>query len=1242
MHWIYHIADIHIHAKNYNHIAFSWKCLIQDICSKPNYKSNSILVIAGDIFDHKTYLKADDIKLFNEIINSLESNEIQAIIIPGNHDFNNNLLSADNHGDMLHALIDNENKKKFQFINYFPKSCVFLVQDQLAFFIHSPIDLEMPKPISPLHDKYVKIAIAHESLKESKTVSGHTLGLSRLSVDDFATFFDFTMLGDVHQTQVFGSKKNVAYSGSFVQKDRSEGLLHGYYLWNVQKKEPPVFHCLPQLSLWVRMYAQNNIALVNEDLEKFLVPTEIKIRGMQLYHTNCNDVWLKDYKDSLEKRFKCKLDGVYNNDYLAILIKEEESKQEKLNGNDIEHLIETDLNRYENATIEQKKRVIVLHRDLFEAAKLTPDNNYWIKFLSWSGLYTYEQDSTSYINFDDLHNLTSLLGTNNAGKSAILDILSLVLFNCVSKGSKKCVVNLENPNKEAWCKCILEVGQDLIIIERAWFGKDHQSKIKLTKNNENITKTTLLETYKFLEETVTGSYRIFKDSVFALQGRQSIVDFDKNECYELFCKIVDLDRLKIAEKENHLAVNHCKKQLNLTSSCFTSYEMNELKLKLEQKQKDLVVKQTQLKIDTLLVDKMNEEIDKLQPIAYSCFMSLYDITNRLLFLQQQSGYNLRNDDSDEEEKKKEILQKELDKQTAIYSNFNYLMQDDDNFQKMKEIEFESCKEVDHQQALKLYNNYLEYKIITKDLPTKICLLETQEQNLITEIKKIKQDVLINYKDIPDLDTVKHNLEDFMPKYMTENIKQLEMEVLDTNLKKELYIIEHGCLFKFNSGVCKCCFDNETIFKKKQTKQQIELKRDEISKLKNNFLKLFTVHANLQQQIELAEKKHKLEAQLDDLEKKSNLIINEKNEAQKKLKQISKDIDLLILYLHAFRKLQQKTIDSLTNQLSSMNQIESNKKEYKLLQQQFKQATIAADAQKRIVVLKTESKKINNLTEQATDTERLNGEILLMQQKMIHNESLNENKSVLEQEFADRELYEKIINSKDGLPKKIMSLLVQKVELQCNAIFNEICDFHVSIQYSQKGGIEIYVYYSNPNLLIPAQQSGGYQKFIIDIIMRKVFCSLVSVGIPSILFIDEGFDNANEHNFDIICRYVLPKLASQFKKVILISHTVRIHDYTTCHLEVIKNTETNTSRIKFGNTVHSEWLQSNILEKRNHLEKKIKIKKRKAREEDDHKEENDSYFTYLEDANKVQCNKCDKIIHARSLVSHKKSKAHTSS
>ena len=87
---------------SYANIEHSFNILVNSIVETGI--EQSLLVIAGDIFEYKSYMYSDDIFVFKEMCKKLHDNGIKCAILPGNHDYN---VNSELVKDKISLLVDN-------------------------------------------------------------------------------------------------------------------------------------------------------------------------------------------------------------------------------------------------------------------------------------------------------------------------------------------------------------------------------------------------------------------------------------------------------------------------------------------------------------------------------------------------------------------------------------------------------------------------------------------------------------------------------------------------------------------------------------------------------------------------------------------------------------------------------------------------------------------------------------------------------------------------------------------------------------------------------------------------------------------------------------------------------------------------------------------------------------------------------------------------------------------------------
>lgn len=131
-----------------------------------------------------------------------------------------------------------------------------------------------------------------------------------------------------------------------------------------------------------------------------------------------------------------------------------------------------------------------------------------LKKLQWSNCFSYgsdnELDLTESI-------VTQLVGTNGTGKSSIPLILEEVLFNKNSKGIKKADIPNREVNNGYDISLSFDVVDDSYKIDVVRRGN---IKVKLYKNDEDISSHTATNTYKTLEEIIGIDHKTFSQIVY--------------------------------------------------------------------------------------------------------------------------------------------------------------------------------------------------------------------------------------------------------------------------------------------------------------------------------------------------------------------------------------------------------------------------------------------------------------------------------------------------------------------------------------------------------------------------------------------------------------------------------------------------------------------------------------------------------------------------------------------------------
>lgn len=1294
---IFHIADIHIHERNYAHIEYAWAGLMKTICSWPNYKQAIVLVIAGDIFDHKTWLSAGDISLFNRMIGELETREIRTIMMPGNHDYNINADSA----DKVAALM--ESRSSSRFVTHFSKSAI-VVHSNIAFFIHSPIDRGAPRPGAD-HVGLKKVAMVHEPITGAKTTSGVTFREQRWRAGDFAKSFDMTMLGDIHMPQLLAP--NVAYSGSFVQKNKGEDLAHGFMRWDVTTNVP-TFVELDQLSLWLKISVTNDIMPI--------LP-KVKARSLTLLHAKCTVAWVDTLAETMRAKYEIKAIDILNKDVVIVperkadeVADAERAGVRKTNTHELGLLVGAML-RDQNVPAAQHDRILTLHRQYFESTPGSDIKDWKLRFVSWSRIGCYEDNN--WINFDSLTGITSIIGPNGTGKSLIIDLIVLGLFNETVRGSKRYALNITA--QRGHIKCVFSVGADVYAIERAWLSTTHVVA-RLYKNGVNISGPDILATYRAIEALI-GSKRLFIHSAAAMQHRQFLVDISSKDRYELLSRMLDLDRLRTIEDENKSTLRTLKKEIaELEGRASAEHEAG-----LSAKRSALATqRQIFAKTQAQLAEVGNRKLLIAPDAAMPANYSLAELSAKYNMLERYANY-----DGDKEiESYTRSLAKAEPKLAEVTNRFQLAngrvaelsrirsaMTGQPNNLPGIEAQLENIVNLDakvliaqlaelsaeHARIGPIKAGQWTTKRAIASIEAEISMLP-DDSALAGQLAIANENLAAKNADVDTYRKLANGVEGKRTDVMTDSALA-SAKARQTEIEAELGRLTQSAIAPLTkialtwNGECATCSANRKAFSTLavgDTAKQILVLERELSAIRESVTRHFAGmlclhrdgHRLALQAIAKIDKDRALRGALvgeladakardayEVVAKRATVVASELADVKRKIELVSAQDKLRI---DRDAALEAKRVDA---ELLSARALADD-----LAEQMAKGSRIIADLQQKLAGLKTwrdkaaELEAIKEKYELAQMAEATQEEMreldadlarltLKMQNELEAIAGLSRDVGALEAKvaasqtdaailsakrttYADIELYDKIINHKTGIPDKMISDICARIQTQSNHFLANIADFELRITFDGEVHVDIIRASdaSNPAAdTVSADLASGYQKFIIDLVMRQSLCSLAGCAKAGVLFIDEGFGSADEENLAIICRKVLPTLARSFEKVIIISHLTCIHEYANSACEIVRGGSPIASRLQVGEAP-ADWIELRVLA--DHAEytkalaverlaqkadessaKSIKAEKKKADDEAKAREKIETYstimFEQLADPKKIRCVVCNK-------------------
>ena len=1186
---IFHVSDIHIFEKNYTNIRSSWATLVADIVAWPNYRVAAVLVITGDIFEFKTYLNSDDVHLFYEMMALLESNAIRTVIIPGNHDYNiNSKCAQDNISILLGApysegidgspLGVSTPLPKWEYINCYSKTGTYRV-DNINFCVYSPID----KLIPAIPTSTVTIALLHEPIISAQFDNNENIYNGRFKQEDLS-HYDIVMLGDIHRPQFLAP--NMAYAGSFVQKNRGEGLNHGYILWDVAARSGH--------HVWIPL-KEIALKIVGKD-NQYVAPlpdTQATITYLALIHQNCSAEWIQTAAEEIRDKYKRPISQIIRHDATNAKMKLDVSNTLQIDMSKLSHAtLITDMLKSTGTNQDMVQKVLDYHNKFLQNRQLYPTVRYYIRYLVWSNVFCYGPNN--FINFEELNGLAALSGKNKIGKSSVIDILIRILFNECERGHKDDIINKHA--KSAYIKCCFRIVNDEYIIEQSWQKYSAATTFHLYKNGHDITKDTIVKTYKYMREDLgLGNYKDFVNLTTAMQNRQFIIDLDKKDMYGLLCKLLDIDTMRDIEeyiKKEREFLRRDKKAKLKELDALGAENGND-----EAWAKEIAQLEERSCEEAATITDIEGQISKIQHTIRELYRKIQDVdiapdwmpdldtvlnaTKELPFSQQE--YATRETALDELKVRFGIYKERLN----TYDKARIKLIKDTDYTDLFAYfgvsnERETIVQTDKIAALK--ESASNRLWIIEPLKTKLTLEElhaahdptafgTTLEELYTQLVPCDQEIVMQ--------TEQPTLADYS--YLRDQQRQCQDAQKNIAIYKARRSVAAEILREYKAvyrgGETDHVFDAIHVIFEKYNDQYAEAK----SALKINLQDIErdiamwdthnTIIANnkvLEKNALISDRIATYKYQIDvrhDIQQNERLLENTSTECSRVLYAKVKDIK----YLCEYNEIRQAMLD-MRDEVDSIKQLLAEYKEVDVYNRaiktrddnlaKYKQLTYNKQYEAEIEELKLSEIALAKRKELATNNlaefSRSVGEIraLTTRYKEVKDKIIE-----LDNVILLYDLYYSCINHKTGIPSRILHQACTVLSERCNQILSQITDFTVEFVFDED--IKIYTITKGVNdmsIRLSASLGSGFQKFLLDMILRIVLTRISNISNPNILFVDEGFGCLDKENFSSVCA-CLTKLKDNFDAMIVITHIPELQSYMDQMMAV--SVDDGFSQLHFG-------------------------------------------------------------------------------
>lgn len=604
--YLYHISDIHIHCDKrhteYSKIFSKFLNILDKNNIQPSTSplENSAVVITGNLLHTKSRITSNEVILAREFIFNI-SQRCPIIIIPGNNDKYENIKAIISSGNI-----------NLSNINYITeKGCYKL--NNINFIYHtdnSISDLNIP-------DNQYNIGLYHGIVDRVELYNGkHVLSKTML----LSTFnkFNCSLIGGVNKTQFIDPNQKIGYSGSMIQNDYNEDWGdHGYLFWDLEKTKA-THHSIDNEYRFVKIKIIDGklmtpSSLIEELPKNLYVKWDITESGTGMENS------INQIQNDFRNKFNIQEETYIHNSFAP-------------------EITNTSVNKYVfDLSLEKQKEYSILwltsegnilndteKEDLFTVidtynnkitTKEVPYINWKLIDLEFENILCYNEKQK--INFDNLHGIHGIIAQNNAGKSAIFDILVFSLFGKTTRTDMYSYDDLiyfsDNCDKNN-LMCSLQF-EDVTTNDKYKITRQTTDKtinVRIEKNGMIIHDGSTREANNYIT-SLLGTYDDFMTITFMAQnslynfilmsGKQQ-KEFTSRifqlEMYDKFHKLTKNDIKKIKDKlkvlnENISKISEDTLNSNISKKVSTLKEFEDDKKELElqilntKKEKDFIV-----------------------------------------------------------------------------------------------------------------------------------------------------------------------------------------------------------------------------------------------------------------------------------------------------------------------------------------------------------------------------------------------------------------------------------------------------------------------------------------------------------------------------------------------------------------------------------------------------------------------------------------------------------------------------
>ncbi len=477
--FIFHFSDIHIRLySRHDEYILVFEKVYKKLKEYHLQKKNCISVLTGDILHSKTDLSPEVEKVTYDFLRNL-SEFFPIFIIAGNHD---GLIHNPDRMDSLSSILY---EREIDNCFYLKETGIYEFQN-IRFFVDALFDEEdidmSQEMVQNFASGYKNIGLFHGQIKGWRNLKGFVSPTGEKYVEEFSGM-DYVLLGDIHCHQYMSRRKPImAYASSLISQNFNEyDLNHGFLVWNLNGDvqeyiimENEYRHQIIEILPENRFMTDGNEYTFLEDMDNAVAPYgRIKVLG------NEDEISSREHFLKLKNRFP-------NACFSFEVRKLKESFREDMedvNQDAVFSEYDIILSYIKNNCSEENREEFSKYiLKLFHENQPSSNNvQYKLKEVSFSNMFGYGEEN--YIDLSKYHKSTiGIFGPNTFGKSTIIDIISILLYDKIARyshgvGIPKEVIHFRE--KQAWGKLVLSFGAKEYIIQKEYTRNSTNQKINL-------------------------------------------------------------------------------------------------------------------------------------------------------------------------------------------------------------------------------------------------------------------------------------------------------------------------------------------------------------------------------------------------------------------------------------------------------------------------------------------------------------------------------------------------------------------------------------------------------------------------------------------------------------------------------------------------------------------------------------------------------------------------------------------